>query len=382
MDFFQGDNVPLDPNGHGTHVAGTIGARGNNSLGVTGVNWQVSIMPLRAGDASGSLSESAIISSINYACANGARVVNGSFGGSASSQAMFDAITSTACDNTLFVFAAGNGGQDGIGDDNDSHPQYPCNYNTTRIICVAATDSNDARASFSNIGPTSVDLAAPGVGILSSTPTYENLLADGFEDPGFSTRWGSRTAPAGHPLWGQQNLVYAGGGTFSLSDSPSGNYAINTDTKITSLGSADLTGRRACSLDYFLHLSTFTDDVFRIYAASSPAGPFTDVTHGGLQGSTGNKFFGFTEEMAVLRGPRRSSSVPAEQQHGRQRFRRSARRRRRDQMRRDASGGGRVPETERHVDGNPACRRRRGARSSSKPCAHVGPGEDDPPRDR
>ncbi len=215
---------------------------------------------------------------------------------------MFTAITSPACANTLFVFAAGNGGSDGLGDNNDSLPQYPCNYNTTRIICVAATDSNDARAGFSNIGPTSVDLAAPGVGILSSTPTYDNLLADGFENPGFTTRWGGQTAPAGHPLWGQQNFVYAGGGTFSLSDSPTGNYAINTDTKITSLVSANLTGRSVCSLDYFMHLSTLTDDVFRIYAAPSPAGPFTDMTHGGWQGSTGTKFFGFTEEMASFDG--------------------------------------------------------------------------------
>ncbi|HET9666289.1 MAG TPA: S8 family serine peptidase, partial [Desertimonas sp.] len=303
-DFFQGDNVPLDANHHGTHVAGTIGARGNNSLGVTGVNWQVSIMPLRAGDAGGSLPNSAIISSIYYACQNGARVVNGSFGGSGSSTATLNAINSPECANTLFVFAAGNGGSDGVGDNNDSFPQYPCNYDTPRIICVAATDQNDFRATFSNIGPNSVDLAAPGVGILSSTPTYNNLLVDGFEDTPtlFSTRWGGQTAPAGHPLWGQQNLVYEGGGTYSASDSPAGNYAVSTDSQVTSLISANLTGRRVCSLDYFMHLSTFTGDVFQIYAASSPVGPFADVTNGGWQGSTGTKFFGFTEEMAEYDG--------------------------------------------------------------------------------
>ncbi len=166
---------------------------------------------------SGSLPNSAIISSIYYACQNGARVVNGSFGGSGFSTLTLNAINSPECANTLFVFAAGNGGTDGVGDNNDSFPQYPCNYNSPRIICVAATDQNDAMASFSNIGPNSVDLAAPGVGILSSTPTYNNLLVDGFEDTPtlFSTRWGGQTAPAGHPLWGQQNLVYAGGGTYS-----------------------------------------------------------------------------------------------------------------------------------------------------------------------
>ncbi len=206
-DFVSNDNVPLDANEHGSHVAGTIGARGNNALGITGVNWQVSIMPLRAGNAGGGLTDSAIVGAITYACANGARVVNGSFGGVGSSQATFDAITSSACANTLFVFAAGNGGIDGIGDDNDTMPQYPCNYATTRIVCVAATDQNDARATFSNFGATSVDLAAPGVAVYSTIPTFANVATDGFEDTPtlFSTRWGSQFAPAGHPLWGQQS---------------------------------------------------------------------------------------------------------------------------------------------------------------------------------
>ena len=144
-DFFQGDNVPLDANHHGTHVAGTIGARGNNSVGVTGVNWQVSIMPLRAGDAGGSLPNSAIISSIYYACAERRpRRERQLRRQRRPPAATLTAINSPECANTLFVFAAGNGGSDGVGDNNDSFPQYPCNYDTPRIICVAATDQNDA----------------------------------------------------------------------------------------------------------------------------------------------------------------------------------------------------------------------------------------------
>ena len=77
----QEDNTPLDFNGHGTHVAGTIGAQGNNAIGVTGVNWDVSIMPLRAANGAGGLTDSDIVQAINYACQNGADVVNGSFGG-------------------------------------------------------------------------------------------------------------------------------------------------------------------------------------------------------------------------------------------------------------------------------------------------------------
>ena len=114
-DFVQQDNTPLDFNGHGTHVAGTIGAQGNNGLGVTGVNWDVTIMPIRAGDAYGGLTDAIIASSINYACLNGADIVNRSFGGALSNPAVSNAIKSGACANTLFVFAAGNGDDNGDG---------------------------------------------------------------------------------------------------------------------------------------------------------------------------------------------------------------------------------------------------------------------------
>ncbi len=304
-DFVANDNAPLDANEHGTHVAGTIGARGNNALGVTGVNWQASIMPLRAGNASGSLTDAAIIDAIVYACANGARVVNGSFGGGGFSQATLNAIDSVACANTLFVFAAGNGGSDGIGDNNDTTPEYPCNYNTTRIVCVAATDQNDARAFFSNFGATNVDLAAPGVGIFSSMPTFVNVLSDGFEDTPtlFNTRWGGQAAPTGHPLWGPQNFVYAGGGAFSLSDSPAGNYSANTDTHIRSLTGSNLSGRAGCSLGYNMHLATepLLDGV-TIEASTAFAGTYTDVSQGGWSGTTGPFFFGFQEDLGAFDG--------------------------------------------------------------------------------
>jgi subtilisin family serine protease len=175
-DFFDGDNDPDDVDEHGTHVAGTIGARGNNGVGVVGVNWQVKMIALRAGSQIG-LPLSAIVDSIDYACSKGARVVNGSFGGPSFSQAMLDAIN--ACPGTLFVFAAGNGGSDQIGDDNDSFPTYPCNYTSPNIVCVAATTRGDVLASFSNYGVTSVDLAAPGVAILSTKPGGFYQFGDG-----------------------------------------------------------------------------------------------------------------------------------------------------------------------------------------------------------
>ena len=146
-DFVQEDNTPLDFNGHGTHVAGTIGAQGNNALGVTGVNWDVAIMPLRAADGLGGLTDADIAQAINYACQNGADVVNGSFSGPEPNTAVSNAIMSAACANTLFVFAAGNDGVDlePNGADNDS---FPCEshrspaaggVSATNVLCVAAT---------------------------------------------------------------------------------------------------------------------------------------------------------------------------------------------------------------------------------------------------
>jgi subtilisin family serine protease len=219
-DFIQNDRAPLDFNGHGTHVSGTIGATAND-VGVVGVNHDVSIMALRAGDAEGSLPDDAIIDSIMYACNNGANVVNGSFGGPSFSQATANAITSSACDNTIFVFAAGNGGSDGVGDDNDIVPQYPCNYHeaptsATNLICVSATKQDDALTSFSNYGAQSVHLAAPGQGILSSVPAYHGVTGENFEPP-LPGRW-QPTVISGLS-WGQTNEFHASG-AFSVADSP------------------------------------------------------------------------------------------------------------------------------------------------------------------
>jgi thermitase len=162
-DFAANDNNPADDNGHGTHVAGTVGARGNNGQGVTGVNWSVKLMALKAADASGSLEEASVVQAFQYACANGAKVINGSFGGPEFPQAILDAIN--ACPGALFVFAAGNDSTN-----NDLVPEYPCNLAPADVVCVAASNSTDGLAGFSNFGVSSVDLAAPGDGILSTIP--------------------------------------------------------------------------------------------------------------------------------------------------------------------------------------------------------------------
>src|SRR5262249_35019549 len=98
------------------------------------------------------------------------RVTSNSWGDDSYSQALYDAINASGAAGMLFVAAAGNGGSDFIGDNNDLSPFYPSSYDLNNIIAVAATDNRDARASFSNYGPTSVDLAAPGVNIQSTVP--------------------------------------------------------------------------------------------------------------------------------------------------------------------------------------------------------------------
>ena len=167
LDFYSGDSDPRDENGHGTHVAGTIGALGNG-FGVVGVNWQVDLMPIRVLGATGSGTTATIANGFVHAAQNGARIVNASLGGSS-----YDPVLEAAVANapgTLFVVAAGNGGSDRVGDDNDAFARavYPCNLPAPNIVCVAATDATDTLATFSNYGTTSVDVAAPGVGITST----------------------------------------------------------------------------------------------------------------------------------------------------------------------------------------------------------------------
>lgn len=170
-DFCNNDSSVYDPGDgdkHGTHVAGTIAAAGNNGLGVVGVNWKAKIMPLKflgPGTGPGCSTTFGAAAAVDYAWRNGAKVSNNSYGGGGDSQTLLDAIKRADTAGHLVVAAAGN-----AGNDNDANPFYPASYDSSNIISVAATDSNDALASFSNYGSTSVDLAAPGVGILSTLP--------------------------------------------------------------------------------------------------------------------------------------------------------------------------------------------------------------------
>jgi subtilisin family serine protease len=162
-DWVENDNAPGDPNGHGTHVAGTLGARGNDNRGVAGAAWRVGLVSLRVLDANGAGRISDSIAAYHYAARAQLPVVNASLAGSDFSQAEYDAIR--AASGTLVVVAAGNDGRN-----NDVAGTYPCNQPLPNVVCVAATDQDDAITDFSNFGRRSVDLAAPGAGIVSTLP--------------------------------------------------------------------------------------------------------------------------------------------------------------------------------------------------------------------
>ncbi|MCH8003942.1 MAG: S8 family serine peptidase [Nanoarchaeota archaeon] len=172
-DFYNDDNDPFDDQGHGTHVSGTIGAVGNNGIGVVGVSWNVRVMPLKFLSASGSGSTADAIAAIEYATSMNANIMSNSWGGGGFSQALKDAISAANAAGILFVAAAGNNGED-----TDSSPHYPSSYDVPNVVSVAATDDNDNLASFSNFGATSVDLGAPGVSIFSTVPTGSCSLCD------------------------------------------------------------------------------------------------------------------------------------------------------------------------------------------------------------
>ena len=164
---------PNDDNGHGTHVAGTIGAVGNNSIGVAGVNWNVTIVPTKFISAGGTGTTLGAVECLEYLHAlkdGGLNIVasNNSWGGGGFDPALDDAIADSNTRDILFIAAAGNGDRRGRPQNNDLITDYPSGYDHPNVISVAATDRYDRIASWSNYGATTVDLGAPGVDILST----------------------------------------------------------------------------------------------------------------------------------------------------------------------------------------------------------------------
>lgn len=180
FNFNNSSSNPMDDNGHGTHVAGTIGAVGNNGTGAVGVNWNVRIMSLKFMDSGGSGYTSSAVSAIYYAVNNGAKVINNSWGGGGYDQALATAIQYARSRGVIVVNAAGNSSVNV-----DSSPFYPGSINYDNVLTVAATDQNNNLASFSNYGVNTVDIAAPGVSILSTYTSnrYANMSGTSMASP-------------------------------------------------------------------------------------------------------------------------------------------------------------------------------------------------------
>ncbi|HXD30027.1 MAG TPA: S8 family serine peptidase [Pyrinomonadaceae bacterium] len=178
VDTINHDSDPMDDGGHGTHVAGIIGAVGNNGTGVVGVNWSVRIMAIKSHDISGNGTSASVIEAFGYARKMrnrgiNVRVTNSSWGGAPEApsydQGLKDAIDAAGNAGILNVCAAGN-----ANNNNDANPFYPATYDSPSIISVAASDASDNKAGFSSYGASTVDIAAPGLGVLS---TYRGSYA-------------------------------------------------------------------------------------------------------------------------------------------------------------------------------------------------------------
>ncbi len=162
-DAYDGDGDPMDGNGHGTHCAGTIGAAGNNGLGLAGVAWRTQLLAARFLGPTGAGTVSDAVSVIDYCRESGASIINASWGGRAYSNALHDAILRCHSAGIVFVAAAGNNTSN-----TDTIPNYPSAYDLPNVVSVAASTQLNELASFSNFGVGSVDLAAPGSRIWSA----------------------------------------------------------------------------------------------------------------------------------------------------------------------------------------------------------------------
>ncbi len=258
--FVNNTNNPFDYNGHGTNVAGILGAVGNNGIGVVGVDPNVQIMPLQFMGADGSGSVSNFIQALNYSIQHGAKITNNSWEGAPYSQDLYDAIANAQAHGQIFVAAAGNEGTN-----NYTIPDYPASFSTslTNVVAVAATTNTDQLAYFSNYGPDSVALAAPGVNIYSTLPgnQYGAMSGTSMAAPqvagAMALVWGL------HPTWNYVQVI---------------EQVLSTTDKLPSLqGKVETGGRLDVAAAVGWNLSTTT----------TPA-----ITSVGVEGSNSTSMYG------------------------------------------------------------------------------------------
>jgi subtilisin family serine protease len=287
------DSDPTDDNlisgGHGVHTAGTMGAAGDNSVGITGIAQNVRIMPLRVCANSAANKDetrcpfSSQIAAINYAGAMGAKAANMSLGGTTFNTPERDAIAANP--QTLFVISAGNDG-----DDNDLEPHYPCNYDplaegksaVDNVLCVAATDQADQLASFSDWGASSVDLGAPGTETLSTFPVLTTTLVDDFEASDFSSEWETTEgAGMGRAAAGDGPLT-----SFGMNDSPGAAPAPSSAHQSTLTDGISVpAGSGACTLSGLRFRSADTGSSFSYAVFKDGESAFTNTGSTNTSGS-------------------------------------------------------------------------------------------------
>ncbi|HWI36109.1 MAG TPA: S8 family serine peptidase [Burkholderiales bacterium] len=223
-DFIGNDDDPMDENGHGTHVAGIIGASGNNATGISGVCWKASIMAVRVLDATGVGTTASLTQGVNFAVSHGAKVINMSIGGASFDPLLAAAITNAQAKDVAVIAAAGNDAANVDG----GAPEYPCAYAHPNLLCVTALDQTFALAAFANYGATSVDVGAPGTNILSAVALQTTSIPDAFNSAG-ALDW---TSSGG---WAWRRLTLGGRPVDVLANPvtfPSGSYANSADQRV------------------------------------------------------------------------------------------------------------------------------------------------------
>jgi hypothetical protein len=251
-----GDADPDDADGHGTRVAGVLAAR-DDGAGLVGLAPHTSILPVRVLSADGTGVDSDIVEGLDWAVANGARVVNLSLAAPGWGEALHQAILRAAAQGVLVVTAAGNAAVD---NDASRDVTYPCNDDSDNVICVAASDRLDQLATFSSFGATNVDLAAPGTEILTTdwfAPPANQRYAEDFQTP-IAGRWQMTTT--GDTTWAQD------GGDYVATAGPGSSWPASSETYATSV--LDLRRGQACTLAVDVTRRLIGGDYFRVRLVS------------------------------------------------------------------------------------------------------------------
>jgi len=266
--FVDNNNDLSDSNDHGTHAAGVIAAHGNNSEGITGVCWSAKIMPLKFLDTHGTGSSVDEINAIEYAVANGAKIINASFGEEGYLTGEYNAIQAAGNAGLLFISAAGN-----FGFDNDAQSleekTYPGSYDLDNIISVAASDQSERLPSWSNYGAATVDVAAPGTNIYGPIPNRQMI---------WNEKFSGTDAWALTGTWGLSLFSHDSDSFSSLSTNPLGDYDPNLN--ITAKSPAiDLTRKQMTLMTFFLRGSSEKNyDKLYLETSTSTNGPWTNQT--------------------------------------------------------------------------------------------------------